>query len=263
MEIGKKRRINRIFKEDGKSVIVPMDHGVTTGPLKGLLNMQEITNKLVAGNADAIVIHKGIAKSMNTAKMGLIIHLTGSTILGPDPNWKVPVCSVKEAVKLGADGVSIHINIGSDREPEMLKDMGLIADEASDYGLPLLAMMYIRGPKIKNEYDAELIKHAARLGYELGADIIKTNYTGSVESFREVTKACPIPIIIAGGPKVESDRQLLRMVHDSIVAGSAGVSIGRNVFQHENPTLIVKAIKAIVHDNLGIDDAVKFLEGDV
>jgi len=259
LDIGKKRRLNRIFGKDGKSVIVPMDHGVTIGPVVGLADMQQTIDKLVEGGADAIVIHKGIANYVDAGKMGLIIHLSGSTRVGPDPNWKVQVCSVTQALKLGADGISIHVNMGAPQEPYMLERMGKIADEASKYGLPLLAMMYPRGPNIKSEHDPEYVKHAARLGAELGADIIKTNYTGSIESFREVVKGCPVPVIIAGGPKTKNSAEFLRMVYDSIQAGSAGVSIGRNVFQHKNPTAMVKALKAIVHEKATVEEALKIL----
>ncbi|MEM3060961.1 MAG: fructose-bisphosphate aldolase, partial [Candidatus Bathyarchaeia archaeon] len=114
MEIGKIRRLKKIFREDKKTVIVPMDHGVSSGPIKGLENMQEIVNKLLKGRVDAIVVHRGIAKSIDVGNAGLIVHLSGSTSLGPDPNRKVQVCSVEEAIMIGADAVSVHVNVGSD-----------------------------------------------------------------------------------------------------------------------------------------------------
>ena len=260
MEIGKKRRLSRIFRNDGKTVIIPMDHGVSIGPVKGLVNMQWIADKLISGGADAIVVHKGIASKVNFGKMGLIIHLSGSTSLGPDPHWKVQVCSIKQALRLGADGISIHVNVGSLQEPKMLKYFGKIADEAAEYGVPLLAMMYPRGPKIQNEHDVELVKHAARLGAELGADIVKTNYTGSIKSFKEVIESCPVPVVIAGGPKAKNEVEFLNMVYNSIEAGAVGVSIGRNVFQHENPAAMVRALNAIVHENSDVESALKILK---
>ena len=123
----------------------------------------------------------------------------------------------------------------------------------------MLAMMYPRGPKIQNEHDATAVAHAARIGAELGADIIKTNYTGNAETFRHVIEGCPVPVIIAGGPKAETTQEILQMVHDSMKAGSAGLSIGRNVFQHKNPTLMVKALVAIVHDGASVEQALKIL----
>ena len=158
------------------------------------------------------------------------------------------MCTVQEAVRLGADAVSVHVNVGAQDECNMLTTLGRVADECDQYGMPLLAMMYPRGPKIQNEHDATAVAHAARIGAELGADIIKTNYTGDVETFKQVVEGCPVPVIIAGGPKTETTQQVLQMVYDSMKAGAAGLSIGRNVFQHKNPTLMVKALVAIVHE---------------
>jgi fructose-bisphosphate aldolase/2-amino-3,7-dideoxy-D-threo-hept-6-ulosonate synthase len=171
------------------------------------------------------------------------------------------VCSVEEAVKIGADAVSVHINVGAEQEDDMLVKLGMVADDCDMYGMPLLAMMYPRGPKIKNPHAVDVVKHVARLGAELGADIIKTVYTGDVETFREVVSGCHVPVIIAGGPKVETVQEVLQMVYDSIKAGGKGLSIGRNVFQHENPTLMVKALSAIVHNNASVDESLKILGG--
>jgi fructose-bisphosphate aldolase/2-amino-3,7-dideoxy-D-threo-hept-6-ulosonate synthase len=123
--------------------------------------------------------------------------------------------------------------------------------------MPLLAMMYPRGKKISSEHDVDVVKFAARAGAELGADIIKTNYTGDIDSFKEVTKGCPVPVIIAGGPKMNTTRDVLIMVKDSIEAGGVGTSIGRNVFQSENPTKLVKAFSMIIHDDASVDEALK------
>jgi len=261
LEPGKKRRLKRIFRDDERTVIVPMDHGVTLGPVTGLVNMQEIINKLSKGGVDAVIIHRGIAKHVDTGNAGLIVHLSGITKLGPDPNNKVQVCSVEEAVRIGADAVSVHVNVGAEQEDKMLAKLGRVADDCDRYGMPLLAMMYPRGPKIKNEHAVDVVAHAARLGTELGADIIKTNYTGSVETFREVVRSCHVPVIIAGGPKAETVQEVLQMVHDSLKAGGAGLSIGRNVFQHENPTKMVKALSAIVHHDASIKESMRILGG--
>jgi fructose-bisphosphate aldolase/2-amino-3,7-dideoxy-D-threo-hept-6-ulosonate synthase len=236
-----------------------MDHGVTVGPVIGLVNMQEIVNKLLQGGVDAIVIHRGVAKHVDTGKVSLIIHLSGITKLGPNPNNKIQVCSVEEAVRIGADAVSVHVNVGAENEDKMLANLGRVADDCDRYGVPLLAMMYPRGPKIQNQHALDVVAHAARLGAELGADFVKTNYTGDSKTFEEVVRSCYVPVIIAGGPKVETVREVLQMVHDSIKAGGAGLSIGRNVFQHENPTLMVKALSAIVHRDASVNEALKIL----
>jgi fructose-bisphosphate aldolase/2-amino-3,7-dideoxy-D-threo-hept-6-ulosonate synthase len=259
LESGKKRRLRRIFRDDNRTVIVPMDHGVTIGPVKGLVNMQRIIDKLLLGGVDAVVLHRGISKNVDTGNAGLIVHLSGSTTLSADPNHKVQVCSVENGVRIGADAVSVHINVGANQEEDMLVKLGNVACECDNYGMPLLAMMYPRGPNIKNPHTVDLVAHAARLGAELGADVIKTNYTGDIESFREVVRGCPVPVIIAGGPKAETTREVLEMVHNSLKAGGAGLSIGRNVFQHENPTKMVNALSALVHQGASVDQALKIL----
>ena len=259
MESGKKRRLRRIFRSDNRTVVVPMDHGVTIGPVKGLVDMQSIVDKLLLGGVDAVVINRGIAKNVDTGNAGLIVHLSGITVHCPDPNNKVQICSVDDAVRLGADAVSVHINVGAKQEAQMLSMLGKVACECDDYGMPLLAMMYPRGPNIRDSHAVDVVAHAARLGVELGADIIKTNYTGDVESFKDVVSSCHVPVIIAGGPKVETTRDVLQMVKDSITAGGAGLSIGRNVFQHEDPTKIVKALSAIVHKAVSVDKAIEIL----
>jgi len=259
MATGKSRRLLRIFGDDGKTVIIPMDHGVTSGPIQGLVDMQSIVDKLVAGGADAVVLHKGVAKNVDTKRLGLIIHVSASTKIGPDANWKVKVCDVEEAIRLGCDAVSVHVNLGADHEPEMLAELGKLADECDTWGVPLLAMMYPRGTNIGNEHDPQLVAHAARVGVELGADVVKTNYTGDPKSFRKVVEGCPVPVVIAGGPKVDSTKSLLEMVYKAVGVGCAGVSIGRNVFQHENPTAITKALVGIVHKGLNVEEAMALL----
>jgi len=261
--LGKRIRIERIQnRNNGRTVIVPMDHGISMGPIDGLEDMKDAIQKVAEGGANAIVEHKGLVGEGHRGKgkdIGLIIHLSASTILSPYPNVKTLVCTVEEAIKLGADAVSIHVNLGNGQEKEMLNDFGRVSNEARIWGIPLLAMIYPRGEKIKDEFDVNVIKHAARVGHEMGADIVKVSYTGSVETFKEVVSGCLVPVVIAGGPKMDSDREILEMVKGSIDAGGAGVSIGRNVFQHKDPTRMVRAISAIVHGESNVEDALKIL----
>lgn len=261
--MGKQIRMERIINRNtGKTVIVPMDHGVSVGPIDGLRDMKTIIQQIAEGGANAIVEHKGLVGEGHRGRgkdIGLIIHLSASTSLSVYPNAKTLVCSVEEAIKLGADAVSIHVNLGNGQEKEMLKDFGRVSYEARTWGMPLLAMIYPRGERIKDEYDVKVIKHAARVGNEMGADIVKVSYTGSAESFAEVVEGCSIPVVIAGGAKMNSDRDILEMVKGSIDAGGAGVSIGRNIFQHENPKAMVQAISAIVNNGVSVDQALKLL----
>jgi fructose-bisphosphate aldolase/2-amino-3,7-dideoxy-D-threo-hept-6-ulosonate synthase len=256
---GKTRRLRRIFQPDNHTVIVPMDHGVTIGPIKGIENMQTITSKLLDGGADALVVHKGIAKSIDAKTAGLIVMLSGSSNLNPNQNNKVQVCSVTEAVRIGADAVSVHVNVGAQDEDKMLQVLGKVSDQCDVYGLPLLAMMYPRGPKTTLEHVPQSVAHAARIGAELGADIIKTNYTGDVNTFRTVVESCGVPEVIAGGPQSETPKDVLQTTYEAMEAGGAGLSIGRNIFQHDNPTLMVKALSAIVHKGASVEEAFKIL----
>lgn len=259
MNEGKTRRLKRIMQPDNRTVIVPMDHGVTVGPISGIENMQTIIDKLVKGNADAVLVHKGIAKRVDTGKAGLIVMLSGVSNLNPNPNGKVQVCSVQEAIRIGADGVSVHINVGAQDEDKMLQTLGKVAEECEQFGMPLLAMMYPRGPKITSEHAPEVVAHAARIGAELGADIIKTNYTGSIGTFKTVIESCPIPVVIAGGPKCKSLIEVLQTTFDALQAGASGLSIGRNVFQCNDPTKITKALSSIVHQGATVEKAQKIL----
>jgi predicted phospho-2-dehydro-3-deoxyheptonate aldolase len=251
--------MKRIFQRDNRTIIVPMDHGVTIGPIRGITNMQQTIDQLVEGGVDAVLVHKGIVNTVNTIDTGLIVMLSGMSNLNPNINNKVQVCSVKEASRIGADAVAVHVNIGTQEEDKMLTNLGKVAEECENFGLPLLAMMYPRGPKITNEHSPEVVAHAARIGAELGADIIKTNYTGTIETFKQVTESCPVPVLIAGGQKCEATEDLLRITNDALKAGAAGLSMGRNVFQCDNQTLIVKALSAIVHKGISIEQAQKIL----
>ncbi len=253
-EIGKSVRMERIFdRNTGNAIIIPMDHGVGAGPIQGIIDLPTTVNKVADGGANAVLGHMGLPKHGHRGygrDVGLIIHLSASTSLGPDPNHKVIVTTIEEAIKVGADAVSIHVNVGAEDEAKMLQDMGNVARQCDEWGMPLLAMMYPRGPKVTSEHDVEFVKHAARVGAELGADIVKTNYTGDIESFKEVVNGCPVPVVIAGGPRMETEKQLIEMIYDSLQAGGKGVAIGRNVFQSEDPTRLVSHISKIVHKRM-------------
>jgi len=240
-----------------------MDHGITVGPIEGLADMRETVSKVVAGGANAILMHKGMVRAghRGTGKdVGLIIHLSAGTSISPDPNAKELVCTVEEAIKLGADAVSVHINLGAETDKEMLRQLGYVSNRCLEWQMPLVAMMYTRGAKIKNEFDVANVKHAARAGAELGADIVKVPYTGSVESFTEVVQGCPVPVVIAGGPKMDSDEDIFKMVAGALKAGAAGLSIGRNAFQHKKPDKIVATLSKMVHEAATVEEATKMLQ---
>ncbi|MBQ9452531.1 MAG: 2-amino-3,7-dideoxy-D-threo-hept-6-ulosonate synthase [Desulfovibrio sp.] len=259
MYLGKKVRLERILnRTDGRTIIVPMDHGVTMGLVDGLMDMRATVNDMATGGADAVLMHKGLVRCShrNAGKdVGLILHLSASTALTPNGNTKTLVCTVEEALRHGADGVSVHVNLGDPDERLMLADLGRVAATCDDWGVPLLAMMYARGPEVKDSYSRNAVAHCARVGMELGADIVKVSYTGDPESFADVTACCCIPVVIAGGPRMDSTRDILEMVHGSLLAGGAGISIGRNVFQHPRRVNLVRGLRALVHENATVDEA--------
>lgn len=264
MYLGKQVRLERIInRETGRVIIVPMDHGVTIGACKGLLDMREAVNDMARGGADAVLMHKGLIRCSHRAygnDVGLIMHLSASTDLSPNGNTKTLVGSVEEAIRHGADAVSVHVNLGDPDEKRMLADMGRIAESCDNWGMPLLAMIYARGPKVSNGFDPATVAHCARVGVELGADIVKVVYTGSVENFSQVVDACCVPVVIAGGERMDSTRDLLQMVYDAIQAGGSGISMGRNVFEHPDRVNLVRALRGIVHENKTVDEVIGMVQ---
>lgn len=247
-------------RNTGNCVIVPMDHGISIGPTAGLYDMKSTVDAVANGGATAVLMHKGLIRYSYRSSgndIGLILHLSASTDLGVTSNSKVLVASVEEAIKNGADAVSVHINVGAETEPEMLADVGRISRDCSEWGMPLLVMAYARGPSIKNSYDPHAVAHAARVATELGADVVKCSYTGDPDTFRDVVKGALAPVVIAGGPKMDSDEAILQMVYDSIQAGGHGVSIGRNVFQHKNVEGMTRAISDIVLHGYTVEESMK------
>ena len=261
--VGKEIRLERILnRESGKTIIVPLDHGVSSGPIAGLIDLRDTVDAVANGGANGVIVHKGVVAGGHRKSgrdVGLIIHLSASTDLAVSANTKTLVCSVEEALKLGADAVSVHVNIGDDYEHLMLQDLGRVSRATSEWSIPLVAMIYARGPNVSNGYDVGVVKHAARVGAELGADLVKVPYTGSTESFAQVVEGCHVPVLIAGGPKMDSDSDILSMTAGAMEAGGAGVSIGRNIFQAKKPEAMVRAISSIVHDGRSVEEALASL----
>lgn len=237
----------------GRYLIVPMDHGITQGPQRGLVDIEATVSRVVEAGADAVVTHRGLARRVvpSLEDAGYLVHLNASTTRGPNPNDKRQVCSVEAAIAAGADAVSFHINIGSQSEPKQLVELGEVIEEAHRFGVPILAMSYPRGPHIDPD-DPDAVAHAVRVASELGADLIKTSYPE--EGFAHAVTATDTPVLIAGGTP-EDDVGMLENVHDAMQAGAAGVSIGRTIFQHDTPGAMARAIGAIVHDGASVESA--------
>ncbi|KAB7512629.1 fructose-bisphosphate aldolase [Halosegnis rubeus] len=254
MHTGLNARLDRI-STDGNYFVVPMDHGITMGAVTGLKDIESTIDGVTRGGADAVLTQKGIAPRVhpNKNEKGYIIHLNASTTIGPDEDDKRMSGTVEEAVRAGADAVSLHINVGSEYEPKQLEDLARVTEEATRLGIPVLAMAYARGEGIDGT-DPESLGHAVRFAEELGADVVKTGYSGDADSFEHVVESTRLPVVIAGGSK-GTNRETIEAVRGTMDAGGAGVSMGRSIFQHDDPEAIATAVSAVVHDDATTDEA--------
>jgi class I fructose-bisphosphate aldolase len=225
-------RLRRIARS--ACIMVPLDHGVSMGPVPGLADPRVILAAAAEGGATCVTLHKGLVPlaAPHAGRLGILLHLSASTDGAPDPHDKRLVASVAEAARLGCDGVSIHVNVGSLTEARQLEEAGRVSRECGDLGMPLVAMMYPRGPKVADPFAPALVAHAARLGAELGADLVKVPYCAG---FRDVVQGCPVPVLVAGGPRRERFQDLVADVQAARQAGAGGLSVGRNVFQQPDP----------------------------
>lgn len=254
MTVGRDARLARLRTKD-RYLVVPMDHGITLGAVRGLADVESTVAAVTRGGADAVLSQKGLAPRVHPNKngAGYVVHLNGSTAIGPDERDKRPTGTVEAAVRAGADAVSFHINVGSVHEPDQLSQLATVTDDAVRFGMPVLAMAYARGPDVASD-DPEALGHAVRLAEEVGADLVKTGYTGDSETFERVVEATRLPVLIAGGAR-STDRETLETVRGAIDAGAAGVSMGRSIFQHDDPKAMTQAVSRVVHDDLDVGSA--------
>jgi fructose-bisphosphate aldolase/2-amino-3,7-dideoxy-D-threo-hept-6-ulosonate synthase len=227
------------------------------GAVEGLVDIESTIDGVTSGGADAVLTQRGIAPRVHENKndAGYIVHLNGSTTIGPDESDKRVTGTVEDAVRAGADAVSFHINVGSDHEPDQIEELAELTADAERLGLPVLAMAYARGPGV-DETDPEALGHAVRLAEELGADVVKTGYSGDGDSFERVTESTRLPVVIAGGSK-GTDRETVEMVRGAMDGEAAGVSMGRSIFQHDDPEGIARAVSAVVHDDAAVEEALR------
>jgi class I fructose-bisphosphate aldolase len=249
--IGYLRKAARLFHPGSKrTIILPLDHGLSEGNIPGLEDLGSLLRGVQHLPTQGVILHKGMVMAhANEIRLdqSLIVHLSAGTRHGLPSYNKALVCSVQEALRLGADMVSMHINIGNDLEDRMLSDLGACVEEAHQLGLPLLAMIYARGGQIVNENDPSLVAHSIRIGAELGADVVKVPYCGNNQSFGRAVASCPVPVVMSGGPRSGDFKSFLRSVRETLDAGVAGMCIGRNVFQQENPAKALEEICNLVH----------------
>ncbi|RSM65256.1 2-amino-4,5-dihydroxy-6-one-heptanoic acid-7-phosphate synthase [Kibdelosporangium aridum] len=250
---GRQMRLRRLYRHgDSRLLVVPLDHPVTEGPVTGGRRVDALVGELAGNGVDAVVLHKGSLRYVDHrwfARMALIVHLSASTVHAPDPDAKYLVGSVEEALRLGADAVSVHVNLGSRQEMRQIGDLALVSEACDRWNLPLLAMMYPRGPEMATPNTPELVSHAVALAADLGVDIVKTLYAGSVDEMADVTRDSPVPVLTAGGPlRCATDTE--SYVADVLRGGAAGVAMGRNVFQADDPGAMARRLSALIHGEL-------------
>jgi predicted phospho-2-dehydro-3-deoxyheptonate aldolase len=256
---GKKLRLKRIqTAPSGRMVIFPLDHGVSCGPIPGLERMRGVIEMGSQCGADALVLHKGMfayLETVSTRLPSIFMHLSASTILGPQFHHKVLVGTVEEALRRGVDGVSVHINLSNAHEPDMLRDLGRVGSACAEWQMPLLVMIYVRGEHAPSPVPDSAIAHSARVAAELGADLIKIPAPVDDAVLAEIASCLPVPVVVAGGSKTDDPKTFLDRLGQILGTGIQGVAIGRNIFQRRQPAALLKAVCAMVHHRASPDEA--------
>jgi len=271
---GRTIRLRRIWKHK-RAVIIPFDHGAYSGVVTGLEDPVRLTERIASTNADAVLVNPGVLRLIAPAlaHLGVVLRIDGAhTSYATAPTDYLSMLSPEDALRLGADAVIIFTFIGIPDESSSLQRLGRTAAEAELWGMPLVAEVLAPGylnnhfgsrvfPRPKRDADmVEETRNVSRIAAETGADIIKTRYTGDIAGFRSVVDTCGAPVIVAGGPKLDgSDESLLRLSHDCMEAGAAGIIFGRNVWQHPNMERLINALCLIVHDGESVKSAMKLM----
>lgn len=256
------RRLHHIFQPDGRALIVAFDHGLIDGPAKGMEQPATTLAEIVAGGADAILTSFGVATrfAKEIASLGLILRLDGGgTKLGVMGGSSGQFYTIEDALRLGADAVAVSAFPGSAKEEATLKVLAEVIGQAHAWGLPVMAEMvpggFDSGPEFRT---AESIAISARVAAELGADWVKIPYA---DGFERVTSTCYVPAVLLGGAKKGSERQMLETIKAALAAGAAGVAVGRNIFQADDPARMTAAIANLIHHNAAVDEAMAILIG--
>ncbi len=248
MDWGMKNRLAQLIQPDGRAMFLPIDHGYFQGPTTKL----EEPGKTIAPilpYADAIMLTRGILRSCvdpaNTKPV--ILRVSGGTSMArrEELDREGITTSVREAIRLNASAVSMSIFVGAPNEHQTLLNLSNLVNECEEYGIPAMAVTAV-GTEVGKK-DARYLALASRIAAELGARVVKTYYCE--EGFERVVRGCTVPIVIAGGPKVDTEIEVFTWVHDAIQKGAIGVNLGRNIWQHEHPVAMARAIRAIIHEN--------------
>lgn len=253
MDWGLKNRLARIIKPyDKRGVMLAVDHGYFLGPTERLEEPRKTIAPLLP-HADSLMLTRGVLRTSVDASYPVPVVLRvsgGSSIIGKDLSNEKITTSVKDAIKLNVSALAMSIFVGAPYEHESLVSLGNLVNEGEEYGIPILAVTAV-GKELEKR-DARYLGLACRIAAEFGAHLVKTYYC---ENFEKVVRSCPVPVIIAGGPKLSSELDALKLTHDAIQSGAAGVDMGRNIWQSDHPVAMIKAVKAIVHQNATVKEA--------
>lgn len=248
-----KNRLSQLIQKDGKALFLPIDHGYFQGPTHCLEKPAE-TIKPIWQYADALMMTRGVLRNCidPTIPKPIILRVSGAvSVVGKDLSNESLVTSTQEILRLNASAVSMSVFVGTENENKSLTNLAKLVDECEEYGIPVMAITSVGRELEKRE--ARYLALVARISAEIGARVVKTYYCK--ENFEKVVEGCPVPIVIAGGPKTETQREVFDFVYDGIQKGAIGVNLGRNVWQTENPLAAIRGIRAIVHDGYTAKEA--------
>lgn len=261
--LGKAVRMSRLINpKSNRMMAITVDHSIARGILNGLIPIQDTIDKIVAGAPDAITMTKGIAEICFPKHAGKVSLLLKSSSYSPvHPTMDIVYGDVEEAVRMGADAVSIGAMLLGDHQAEQVREIGMISKECMSLGMPLIGHIYPKGESLKPEDRTkwENIAYCCRAGAELGVDIIKSMYTGDPKTMEKVVAACPARVVIQGGDTGNTLEEYLKMTRDALDAGVAGVTFGRFVWEYKDITALVKALRLMIHEDASLKQSLEYL----
>lgn len=259
MEWGMANRLAQLIQADGRCLFMPVDHGYFQGPTTKLEEPRKTVEPLLP-YSDALFITRGVLRSSvdpDKSKPVILRVSGGTSMAGKDLSHEGITTSMEEAIRLNASAVGISIFVGSEYEHDSLLNLSRLVNEGERYGIPVMAVTAV-GRELEKR-DARYLALSCRIAAELGARVVKTYWCP--DGFDKVVRGCPVPVVMAGGPKTETELEVFQFVHDGIQKGAIGVNLGRNIWQNPHPVPMIKAIRAIIHDNATPEQAQAIYEG--
>ncbi|MBI4844249.1 MAG: 3-hydroxy-5-phosphonooxypentane-2,4-dione thiolase [Nitrospirae bacterium] len=253
MDWGMRNRMAQIIKPDGHCFFLPIDHGYFLGPTSKLEKPGE-TIKPLLPYADALFVTRGVLRSAidPLKSKPIILRVSGGTsVVGEDLANEGLTTSIEEMLRLNVSAVGISVFVGTPYEKETLLNLAELVNECENFGIPVMAVTAV-GKELEKR-DARYLALCCRIAAELGAMVVKTYWC---ENFEKVTNGCPVPVVMAGGPKCETELEVMEFVYDGIQKGAIGINLGRNVWQHKHPVAMMKALHAVIHKKATPKEAV-------